>query len=136
MQQFGYVVGVDKNIVTIKINRESACGGNCVSCGGCKKGACIMIECIYKEQEPVQTGDTVIVTMDNKSFFKNAFLCYGLEIFGIIAGAVVGYMIMHKELASFIGAVLGFIVFAVILHFVDKKRAEKTAFEYKKKDKC
>lgn len=104
MEQIGYVTEVQGDRVLVRVDRESACGGNCVSCKGCPTDA-IIVEC--KHTEPLERGDRVRLLMQNKSFFKNMFLGYGLSVIVMILGAVLGYIMFKAELASVLGAVVG-----------------------------
>ncbi|GEM_PF-1190955 len=135
MEQTGYVTDITDKKITIRIKRQSACGGNCASCGGCINGAELSVECDYNQNEPVNVGDTVTVIMDNKSFFKNVFFCYGLAALGIIFGAVIGFCVSHNELTSFFGAIIGFVTVAAFLHFFDKRKTDTHSLKYRKKDK-
>ena len=104
----------------VRVDRESACGGNCVSCKGCPASA-VIVECSVAEE--VNVGDEVRLVMDNGSFFKNAALGYGLPIVLMIVGAVVGYCALKSEGASVIGAIIGIVLgmLALKIGFKNKK---------------
>ena len=46
MVKSGFVVEVGEKLVKVRIERQSACGGNCAGCLGCPANAKI-IECPY-----------------------------------------------------------------------------------------
>lgn len=107
MVQTGYVVELTESGAKVRVDRESACGGNCVSCKGCPASA-VIVECTVAEE--VNVGDEVELTMPNGSFFKNAALGYGLLVALMILGAVIGYCAFKSEGASVIGAIIGIVL--------------------------
>ena len=80
MVQRGYVTEVGDKFVKVRIERQSACGGNCASCLGCPAEAKI-IECPYRGK--LVKGDRVELVMEDKRFFKNVFWGYGLPTAGV-----------------------------------------------------
>lgn len=104
MKQTGYVTESDGNKIKVRVDRESACGGNCVSCKGCPTSA-VIVECTAEGE--VSVGDVVVLSMDNKTFFKSTFFGYGLITILALLGAILGYIIVEAEGASVLGAILG-----------------------------
>lgn len=98
MVKNGYVVMADEKKAKIRVNRESACGGNCSHCKGCGTDA-ILFE--VENDMNFKSGETVKVIMDDRKFLKKSFLGYGLLVALIIAGGVLGYEIFQNELVSF-----------------------------------
>lgn len=119
MEQTGYVVELTENGAKVRVDRESACGGNCVSCKGCPSSA-VIVECSLAEK--VEAGDMVKLTMQNSKFFKNAALGYGLLVILMILGAVVGYCTYKSEGASVLGAAIGIAIGLVTLKFAFRNR--------------
>lgn len=107
MRQEGYVAAVSGDTVKIRVDRESACGGNCVSCKGCPAEA-VMIEC--KTAEKLEVGDRVELTMSTGRFLGNAALGYGVLTALAISGAILGYTFRESEGASVLGALVGIIL--------------------------
>ncbi len=104
MVQTGYVVEVTDNGVKVRVDRESACGGNCVSCKGCPTSA-VIVECTTLQK--VEVGDEVRLVMRSSSFFKKAALGYGALTVLMIIGAVAGYCVFKSEGASVLGMLVG-----------------------------
>ncbi len=119
MVQTGYVVELTDCGAKVRVDRESACGGNCVSCKGCPASA-VIVECTVSEK--LSIGDEVRLVMDNGSFFKNAALGYGLPIVLMIVGAVVGYFALKSEGASVLGAITGVVLGMMALKIGFKNR--------------
>lgn len=104
MIQKGYVTEVGEGYVKVRVERQSACGGNCASCLGCPSDAKI-VKCPCRGT--VVKGDTVELVMDGGRFFKNIFWGYILPTVLTVAGAAAGYILTKKEGASVLGAGLG-----------------------------
>lgn len=111
MKQSGYVTEVKEKTLMVRVDRESACGGNCVSCKGCGSEA-VIVEC--EKADNINVGDMVTIVMEEKSFFKNVFLGYGLAIILMIVGAAAGYTVFKNEISSVMGTVIGLITSLVI----------------------
>ena len=122
MEQIGYVTEVLGDTVNVRVDRESSCGGNCVSCKGCPASA-VIVEC--KTGGDIEKGDRVKIVMPNRKFFKNVFLGYGLSIILMVAGAVLGYVMFHSEGASVLGTVLGLAIGLIIQRFIFKGRGDE-----------
>ena len=120
MVKSGFVVEVGEKLVKVRIERQSACGGNCAGCLGCPADAKI-IECPYCGS--LAKGDRVKLVMSDGRFFKNVFWGYGLPTVFLIAGAALGFAIFKKEGASVLGAVLGLALGLALARLVFKRRS-------------
>ena len=78
MEQTGYVVEIKNGVAKIRIDRESACGGKCVSCKGCPSNA-IIVEA--KNELNLNKGDIVTLYEDTRKVMKYAFI--GLSLIHI-----------------------------------------------------
>ncbi len=109
MIKTGYVTETNGEIARIRIYRESACGENCAHCKGCKNG-----EFIVEAENTINAaaGESVRIIMDNKSFFKSALLGYGLLVFALVFGGVLGYALFKSD---FLSAAFAFLFTAVTL---------------------
>ncbi len=114
MKQYGFVVEKCENSIKVRVDRESSCGGNCVSCKGCPSSA-VILEC--NGDPELQKGDRVLLVMPNRKFYGNLFLGYGQIIIWMVAGAVLGYCLFKSETASVLGLVSGLAVGLVIARF-------------------
>lgn len=104
MEQQGYVIEVKNGVAKIRVNRESACGGNCVSCKGCPSSA-IIIEA--KDEIGLKRGDSVTLYEDSSKVIKYAVIGYGLLAALMCVGAVIGYNATGRDLMGLLGAALG-----------------------------
>lgn len=103
------VESIDRNTVTIKIQRDSSCGDNCTMCNACpSKNMSITL----KTDLQLQVGDKVKLETNTKYILLSAFCIYILPIILFI----VGYMI-HT---LYLGLLLMIISFTILLH-IDKK---------------
>lgn len=126
MEKSGIVVAVENNIVKIRIDRESACGGNCVSCKGCPGNAVVIS---LPNEGKFEIGQIVRLEMKTTRFLWQSFLGYGLTAALIIVGAVVGYKAAHNEGSSIIGAALGLLVGLIVLRLFFKGNKENVTIK-------
>lgn len=119
MEQTGYVTDVKNKKVYVRVDRESSCGGNCVSCKGCPTSA-VIVECT--SHDSLKPGDTVRLVMPTKSFFVNLFWGYGQMIVLAIIGAVVSYNIFKTEISSVLGLAVGIACGLGISKLIFKKK--------------
>ena len=119
MEQTGYVTKVNKDRVFVRVDRESSCGGNCVSCKGCPTSA-VIVECAMRGD--LKIGDTVRLVMPAKSFFINVFWGYGLMTILAIFGSISAYLIFLTEAASVLGLIAGIAGGLLISRFVFKNK--------------
>ncbi len=119
MKQIGYVTEVANGRAKVRIDRESSCGGNCVSCKGCPQSA-LVAECVSDGE--LKVGDRAEVSMPTGGFFRNVFLGYGTLVILVIAFAVLGYIIFKSDIASVVGAVFGLALGIVLLKLCFKGR--------------
>ena len=108
MVQYGYVTSVSDNKIKVSVVRESACGGNCVSCKGCPSDR-VIIDYITDDYKKFSIGDYVKIEMPTASFFKGAFGGYILSSFLTLLFAVLGYWFFKSEGMSVISGMLGLI---------------------------
>ena len=111
MEQNGYVISSDEKTVKIRIDRESACGGNCAHCKGCSSE--MIFE--YENSCGCKAGETVKVLMDDKNFLKKSFLVYGLLIISLIMGGILGYLLFESEVMAALFSVVSLTVVLLML---------------------
>ncbi|MEG2584136.1 MAG: SoxR reducing system RseC family protein, partial [Oscillospiraceae bacterium] len=73
METTGIIVNINKDTFTVKVDRKSSCGGNCVSCKGCPSETLFLQ---LKGKYKYSIGDTVILEMPTKNFLFSSFLGY------------------------------------------------------------
>ncbi len=126
MQQRGFVSKSDEHLARIIIQRESACGHGCDSCGGgCSDGNSIILE--LENTLGVKKGEYVIVESKSSTILMTAFVAYIMPLILMIAGVFIGMKVFeylgylnYETLGFFVGMVfLGLSYF--ILKHVDNK---------------
>ena len=114
MEQTGYVVEIKNGVAKIRIDRESACGGKCVSCKGCPSNA-ILVEA--KNELNLNKGDIVTLYEDTRKVMKYAFIGYGLLAILLVVGAIVGYVLTKRDIMALVSAALFVAVGFLIIKF-------------------
>lgn len=99
MEKIGVVVAADEKYAKIEIERESACGGNCASCGLCGTHSALVR---IRNTERLQKGDAVRLIADDTAFLKRCALGYLCLTACMLTGGALGAK--GGNLTSFIGA--------------------------------
>lgn len=134
MDNIGKVCEIKENTAKIKIVRDSACGSNCQSCGGCEFKDHFILADIKNEFAFVPAvGDNVIIVIDNKTFYLYSVLGYGLFIILLVLGSVLGYIRFKTEGASVLGAFSGLVIGFLALKLIFKNK--KSAYKIQKSEK-
>lgn len=119
MEQTGYVLESKNGIAKVRVERESSCGGNCVSCKGCPTGAVIVDA---KDTIGLSRGDVVTLFEDTKKVIGYAVVGYGLMALLLVVGAVIGYIITKNDVLSLVSAavflLLGFLIVKLLFRNV------------------
>lgn len=131
MEQIGYVVDKNAEIITVRVMRESACGGNCVSCKGCPSDA-VLVTCADDSQNPYAIGEEVLVLMETSRFVLGTFGSFGLLTAWILAGGIVGYYFIQTEVSSVIGAVAGLFLGTCFMKILFKKHTTNLKIKRRK----
>lgn len=122
MEQTGYVIESKNGIAKIRVNRESACGGNCVSCSGCPANA-VIVEA--EDNIGLRKGDMITLYEDSRKVIKYAIIGYGFMALLLVIGAYIGYMITKRDIMALISAavflLVGFLIVKLIFKNVDSK---------------
>lgn len=113
MQQRGFVSTVNGNLARVIIQRESACGHSCSSCGGgCNESNSIMLD--LENTLDAKAGDYIIVESKSSTILKSAFVAYIMPLMMMIAGVLIG-MKIFESLSYQNYEALGFVVGLVFL---------------------
>lgn len=122
MENLGIITEVTKDKIKIRIDRQSACGGNCQSCAGCPSNA-VVVEA--ERDADYHIGETVKLVTDTKVFLKSAFIGYGTMVILMVICAVGGYMYSKSESFSVISAFAGLVIGFFILKIVYRNQKEQ-----------
>lgn len=109
MEQVGYVAELCGDFVKVRVDRESACGGNCAGCHGCPQNA-VLISCNNDLKNPFELGEKVRIVMPTGTFFSGMLKSYGVLVLAVLLGAVLGFSCTHLEGVSVLGAFLGLLI--------------------------
>ena len=123
MTNTGKVIQINANKAKIQILRESACGGNCGSCEGCEmKNHFIDVDIKTECDFIPSVGDDVLITMDDKLFYRYTIIGYAVFVVFLILGAVFGYTATKNETTAILSAFLGMLVAFLIVKLVFKNK--------------
>lgn len=120
MEQIGYVTRIVDGMAKIRVDRESACGGNCAGCHGCPQNA-VIISVKDDADNPFEIGERVILNMKTGHFFSGLFKSYGVLIITMLLGAIMGYLLFKTEGFSVLGGFMGLIIGGIIVRLANKR---------------
>ena len=116
----------DDKLAKVIIQRESACGHSCSSCGGgCNDSNSIILE--LENVLNAQVGDYVIIESKASTILKSAFIAYIMPLILMIAGVMIGMSVFESlgyENFETLGFLVGLVFLGVsyfILKHVDNK---------------
>lgn len=115
------------NMAEIAVKRESACGGNCKSCGGCSANNVVRVSAVNKVQ--ASEGDRVVVSSSTKSILKAAVIVYVIPMVLFFVFYALGAMMSLGETMSIVLSLAGFavgVVMAIAFNKSLKNRAAAT----------
>lgn len=112
MEQIGLVVKISGNMAQILVGRESACGGNCTSCGSSCNAQRVSIE--IKNTLGAKPGDYVELKAHTSQILKSAIILYLFPLLAMIVG-IVGGINIFKSAGCISYETYGFIVGLVFL---------------------
>lgn len=116
--------------VELAIQRESACGHDCSSCGGCSMGE--RREVIVLADDPIgaKKGDTVTVESSTRTMMKIAGIVYGLPVllFFVLYLLLDGFN--AGETVSTIGAVCGFVAGIIVAVLYNRHEKRKGTVQF------
>ena len=123
MKKKGIVVSAEGNNAHIRIQRESACGGNCASCASsCAKETVVTAF----NKAGAAAGDYVELEMESSRVLGAAVLVYVIPLLMLVLGYFIVYFISNSE--SW-GICAGFILMAAA-YVVAAKIAKKNTNKY------
>jgi len=112
----------------IAVKRESACGGNCKSCGGCSGN---IMRVSARNNVSAQVGDRVIVSSSTGSILKAAAVVYVIPIVLFFVFYALGTMMGAGEGISIVLSLVGFVLGVIMAMAFNKslKNNAATTFE-------
>ncbi len=117
------IENTSKDICLVELKRESACGGNCHSCGGCASPDEMHVA---KAVNGIgaNPGDMVVVETRGSVIFGIAALVYLLPVLLLFAGYIVAELIAGNSVLSGIFSAVGFIVGIIVIVVVGRRRKD------------
>lgn len=117
LQAQGWVESIEHNYAWVRTQRQSACGG-CQGESTCGTGS--LSKLFSATTHPLlklpnelgaKPGDQVILELAGSNFIKQAFLAYGLPLFGLFIGALLvqGVVTAPQDWQTASGALIGMI---------------------------
>ena len=128
MRKRAFVRDVNDMGVNVVVIRESACGGNCASCGTCESKP---IDLNIKTDRKYNVGDIVDLEISSKDYMKLTVLMYLLPLIAFIIGFFGSqyifstYINMENELLSVVVGVFFMILAFAFAKGVDNKVKDK-----------
>ena len=114
MTNSGYVLEIKGNMALVRFLRESACGGNCASCGGC---ASKPIEKWIENTLDVSKGDTVYVKSSSGKILWSAFILYIVPLIMFFIGYYISCIFLSEKSSSIIGVIAFFMSFIIVKRY-------------------
>ncbi len=124
MIEMGKVIEVKKDIAIVQVESKRECSSCTMTkfCELTERGK----RCIETEKMPgTKVGDKVKIKVAGELLLKGTTLLFLIPAISFIFGAVIGQMVMEGIVFSLILGILFLVVAFLILHFFDKKLAEK-----------
>ncbi len=118
MNSLGIVTKCINEFAFVKIIRNSMCGEDCGSCNLCAKRE---IEIKAINTPGAKVGETVELKMPEESGFSAALFAYGIPMFIIIAGIIIGACIDKTKMIA-IASLCVSIMWYVILFLLEKNK--------------
>lgn len=100
MRKTGIVKSDGKN-AEVAIIRETACGENCAECKGCTPSETVIIA---DNELGAQTGEKVVLEMQDKNAITAAFVAYIIPLAVLLAASgIVAYMGLGEGMSALLG---------------------------------
>ncbi len=116
MTNIGLVREVKGDKALVRFIKESACGGNCTSCGGCGANP---IDVWIDNTLFLNPGEKVEVRTDTKKILFSAFVTYVFPLLAFMCFYTVLSTVLNNGLGIF-GGVLGFILSFFVVRLYGK----------------
>ena len=111
MKNIGVVTEIKENKVKIRFIRESACGGNCSSCGGCSVKP---VEIYVENTLDAKMYDKVEVETDTSKILFSAFVLYIFPLISLILTYLIADIYLKEAISAFIGVLCFLLSFLIV----------------------
>lgn len=130
MQTSAEVVRIEADTAFVRPTAFGSCGV-CAGKGGCEASSLLRL---FSRSDPcyavlntgeAKVGDHVLIGIPDGTVWRSAALTYGMPLAGLLAGAVVGGMMLaqYPDFGAAVGALGGFMASAAFLRRVDTRFA-------------
>ncbi len=124
MKETGKVIQATEETATVRLTRQSACGGNCASCGACPYQTA---EVTVTNTLGAKPGDTIEIELNTKKVYQAAFLVYILPLVCFfLAYFLCCYFGTPENFCILAGLFLAAACFLIIRHWSKKKNKNYT----------
>ncbi len=112
---------------SVSVQRQTACGGNCASCGGCSYKS--VLTAVADNSFGAQIGDKVTLRSRTKGILGAAALVYLLPILCFLAGYLLSAAFGVGEGVSILVSVLCLLLGCGLAAWLGRKRRNAIRFE-------
>lgn len=116
---------IDENIAEVQVERFTACGHSCDTCGGCSKKDQFITTTANINHNNIAVGDIVDVVSNTSNVLKGAVIMYILPLILFFVGYFVGSNFSNEESIKTIFA-FTFFTLSIIFSFLYSKGISKT----------
>ena len=122
MVQTGFIKKLHGRIADVEIQRSTACGDNCASCGLCNGRTAIVKAA---NAAGAAEGDTVMIDMADKKVLGAAFLVYIVPLVLLVAGYFIGNALFKTEIGGIITGFLLMLLSFLPIVFIDRRSRQR-----------
>ncbi|MBR4157859.1 MAG: SoxR reducing system RseC family protein [Oscillospiraceae bacterium] len=128
MTQSGIVTALLPNdMASVSVERQTACGGNCASCGGCSYKN--VLTAVAENSFGAKVGDKVTLRSRTKGVIGAAALVYLLPIVTFLIGYAVAAAFGAKEGTEILVSVICLLLGCGAAAWIGRKRKDRIRFE-------
>ena len=128
MTQSGIVTALLPNdMASVSVERQTACGGNCASCGGCSYKN--VLTAVAENSFGAKVGDKVTLRSRTKGVIGAAALVYLLPILTFLIGYAVAAAFGAKEGTEILVSVICLLLGCGAAAWIGRKRKNRIRFE-------
>ena len=128
MTQSGIVTALLPNdMASVSVERQTACGGNCASCGGCSYKN--VLTAVAENSFGAKVGDKVTLRSRTKGVIGAAALVYLLPILTFLIGYAVAAAFGAKEGTEILVSVICLLLGCGAAAWIGRKRKDRIRFE-------